>query len=461
VVLPAIIRINNLIWITLLVTIWISGCNLFKNSVEEEVIRPSWVQSRPSDASYYIGIGVTSKKTNPFDYSMIAQRNALNEIAAQIEAKVSSNSMLFSFEKDTEFTDEYKEFIQVQSSQQLANYEQVDVWEYQEEYWVYYRLSKTQYRADRQKKIDAAVDRAKILIEQGNKNRNERKYQQALQSYFNATEVLKPFLGESIQAEMEGEQVFLGNYLMKQFQDINSDIELRPKSREIETYWGLGTERSQLEFFLGTKEGNALVDFPLRFAYSEGRIKPRTGITDVNGMTSTEIPKMISTVEKQVVMAKVDYEELWRMKHDQDALLQSVLSKLEVPNARIQLNVNAPKVYINIQNKQHNSALKPVIISGLKKKGLGVTATKSSAQLLFTLKSEMSEGAQNYGMSQIDFTGRLELSDLSGKVIYQEDLSGIKGVKDNYSNARKDAIDRAARHLEMKSIPRLYRSLIK
>lgn len=456
-----IIRSKPLLWFFFLLTIGLAGCNTTKRAIDEEVIRPQWVQNRPSDEAYYIGIGVSSKTINPFDFSMIAQRNALNEIAAQIEAKVSSNSMLFSFERDTEFTDEYKEFIQVQSSQQLENYEQVDVWEYQDEYWVYYRLSKAQHRADRQKKIDAAVDRATLFIQQGIKNRKEKDYQQALQSYFNATEVLKPYLGESIQAEMEGQMVYLGNYLMKQFQDINNDIELRATNREITAFWGLGLTRSQLEFVLNTNDGNALSDFPLRFAYSEGRIKPRTGVTNAQGMASTEIPKMVSTVEKQAVMAKLDYEELWRMKHAQDELLQSVLSKMEVPNARIQVNVYAPKVYIIVSNKQHNSALKPMIISELKKRGLEITTEKSNAQLLLTLDSEMTEGGQNYGMYQIDFKGRLELTDRTGNSIYAEDLSGIKGVKDNYANARKDAMERASKHLEMKSIPRLYRSLMK
>ena len=83
-----------------LVTAIMLGCGGSKK-VAQAPITPSWVQGRPTQAGYYIGIG-SARKTTP-DYQQAAKQSALADLASDISVSISSQSVLNAFESQTTF----------------------------------------------------------------------------------------------------------------------------------------------------------------------------------------------------------------------------------------------------------------------------------------------------------------------------------------------------------------------
>ena len=66
--------------------------------IEREDIKPFWILKRPQQESYFVGIGVAGKGENLAESRDRALKNALNDIATQIETSVFSEIYI----KDTE-----------------------------------------------------------------------------------------------------------------------------------------------------------------------------------------------------------------------------------------------------------------------------------------------------------------------------------------------------------------------
>ena len=128
--------------------------------VNTEALRPSWVQARPMSDANYVGIGLCPK-SRP-DYQESAKKNALNDLASEISVKVEGNSLLYTLDRKSQFDESYTSTINTKTSEQLEGYDLADSWENANEYWIYYRLSKSEYariKAERkQKAISQATD---------------------------------------------------------------------------------------------------------------------------------------------------------------------------------------------------------------------------------------------------------------------------------------------------------------
>ena len=70
------------------------------NSISQQIVQlchfnetkkqPSWVYQKPSDSDYYYGIGIASIQKSYSSQKRLAELNARNELALQIQAKVES-----------------------------------------------------------------------------------------------------------------------------------------------------------------------------------------------------------------------------------------------------------------------------------------------------------------------------------------------------------------------------------
>jgi len=118
--------------------------------------KPAWVQSRPTSGMFYTGIGVSQKNVNT-DFQRTARESALSDLASEIKVNVSSNSLLYTLEREYKFEQEFRETVQVTSDLNLEEFEMVDTWEDTDSYWVYYRLNKQSY-ADRQREKKNAAE---------------------------------------------------------------------------------------------------------------------------------------------------------------------------------------------------------------------------------------------------------------------------------------------------------------
>ena len=427
------------------------------------VIRPNWVTKRPVDPNYYIGVAVASKTTNPTTYAIVAQRNALNELASSIEVKVKSNSMLFSFEEQNEFRDEFKEFVQIKTNQQLEHYEEVAVWESVSEYWIYYRLSKEQYKKDKQAKIGKAINMAMNYLKLGDDEWVKGNYRNGMIQYFEALKPIKPYLGEPLQVTVNGSKdVYLGNYILARITQGTRVFQIKAIKSQVVAVWGGRVTSSSLIFSITDTDGNKLNQIPVDFTYSEGVIRPRYGLSGSDGKVFTEIKKVTSTNNLQEISAQINFKKMILGKARPDEITSLIFEKITPSKAAIKLNVTPPKIYVSSSEKSFGKGSESSLESAFSAKatelGFILSRSKKNADIIVYINADTKEAGSSYGLNNAYLNASITITDnVTKSVLYQDKLASIKGVSESYKGASKEAYIKAAEQISKKIAPRFYR----
>ncbi|MGB0806630.1 MAG: LPP20 family lipoprotein [Salibacteraceae bacterium] len=428
--------------------------------------KPSWVTQRPVNSQFYTGIAVSSKSASPMNYALEAQRNALNELASSIEVDVKSNSMLFTFEEKSKVRDEFKEFIQVKANQNIENYELVASWENAYEYWVYYKLSKEQYKKDKQAKIDKAVNLSVSLIDQANQDWKNENYKLGFTGFFDALQPIKPYLGESLPATINDiKEVYLGNYLLSQISQCSREFHLKSTLEEISTFWGSELSHSELEFFVNSSNNQAIAQIPLRFEYSEGQIRPRDGLTDQKGVSSTEIKKITSKKSIQKVNAEIDFKKMIIGNKRPDEIEKRIFESLKNKKSTIIIDVKSPKIFLKSTEfslgKNAGSELLNAFSLKAAEMGFLIVSNKKDADLVVDINSATHKAGTAYNLNNVLLIATIEvIFNKTGKLIYHEKLEGVKGVSSSFTDASNQAYKKAIDEINKKIVPRFYRKYI-
>lgn len=453
---------------SLLIVGVITGCGSSQpvSSVPEQPTenRPEWVTSRPINANYYIGIAVSSKTANPSAYAIEAQQNALNSMASEIEVQVKSNSMLFTFSQNTGHTEEFKEFIQVKANKKIANYEQVAVWENASEYWVYYRLSKAQYQKDRQAEINKSIGLSVSQLNVAQSQADKGAILQAMKQYYAALQPIKPFLADSLPAEVNGSEVFLGNYLFTQISALAHQFQVNALHSEIPTYWGAEIPHNKLIFNITSEQGAKVSNVPVKFVYSEGIIRPRDGVTSAEGRVSTTVGKVVQKDGSQQVSCSVDFEEMLLNGKLPDEIDKLIFSKLYTPSVVARLNVSAPKVWVNTtaNAKNKTAEITSSCKSALEVQGYQIASSKKKADILVTINLTTRNVGKQYDLENVLLGGQLKATyRLSGKLIFTENYKQIRGVAKTKTEAANQSYAKLVTELQQKSIPRMHRKYMR
>ena len=149
----------------LLTFLVLAGCSSAVTTTSQKTdpknIRPAWLTTKPQTGAYFVGIGHSTKNgTN--NYVQESKKSALEDLVSEIKVNISSTSVLTSIDENKEFHDKYEQMIQTTAADEIEEFEAVDSWEDDKNYWVYYRLSKQRYQEikDQQKRdaVKLALD---------------------------------------------------------------------------------------------------------------------------------------------------------------------------------------------------------------------------------------------------------------------------------------------------------------
>jgi hypothetical protein len=188
-------------------------------------LKPDWVENRPTNELYYIGIGLASKAKNPFDYQQVAKKNAVNDLISEIKITVSSNSILTQFQNNTEFKQQFESDIKITAINTIESFNVVDSWEDKDYFWIYYKLSKEEYKEAKRRKLVAAVEQAENYFEKAESLPRDQ-YIQSLRLKIKALAVVQHYLNEGIQSFHHGKNIYLVNEIISSIQDQLYEVEL-------------------------------------------------------------------------------------------------------------------------------------------------------------------------------------------------------------------------------------------
>lgn len=425
--------------------------------IEESPIvsRPEWVRHRPITNEFYVGIAGASKQNGQFDYAQNAKSRALEDLVSEIKVKVESNSVLFQLERNDVFKDSYESVIKSKASQEIEEFELVDVWETETEYWVYYRLSKAKFKEQQRKKHETAQNLALDLYKKAKVFEQQGEVMTALTSYLNALNYLQDYLGELNEVEYQGKQVYLASEIYNAIELMMREIKI---SSVAQLSYKRGVSHNKPIDLLVTYKTKPLTNISMYAYFSAGQGKLSEEIqTNRNGKATFILSSVSSKAQSQAIIFELDLEKI----KQQDVLNAALLSTIQSPKQLVSLAVSGPTIYIkssesNLGKTSSSTILKDFLVKEIVNEGFVVSDEVSSADLICIVHADTKKGTDNSGICNSYLTASFTIQNKkTSQVIYSGKLLDVKGVQLDFEKAGDDAYKKALKEIEKKILPEM------
>jgi hypothetical protein len=441
-----IIKIPFAFCILILVIASLPAC---KGLLSQKKSKPVWLEQRPVNSKYYIGVGYANKLNNPNDYQQLAKKNALNDLVGEIKVNVSTHSILSTFENNSNINQQYLTSTKITADALVEDFQVADSWEDKNGFWIYYKLSKMDYESNRRKKIQNAIDRSVDLLDRSNRVDLKDKYIMAIQFKVKALLELQNYYNEALEAFYRGRQVYLVNEIVNQLQDLLSKVSVRSEIIQLKGKVGkaipepfnvMAYLKDSTSFRLG------IGGMAMSMNVEQGKMNFGTSTeTDQNGFASFSVARILTKDPVQVLRISLDVANV--VKGDSlNIASKNILHSLTVPSASIRVIVEPIKVFMqsnesNLSKDLSYNVLEPAIKKRLVEEGCNFVKKESEADYKIIINSETKDLGIMWGkMLQSSFDMNISLRDVKNDIeIYKDALQAVRGYQDSPDKAGLDA----------------------
>lgn len=440
----------------ILITIaaFMSGCGGSKKVQGPPPLpQPEWIKSRPVSSMYYYGIGAARKSSDISQFQQAARQNALADMANEISVSISSNSVINAFESNLNFREDFSSTIRAQTQQDLEGYEQVDSWEDDGNYWVYYRLSKSKYQELKEQRKNNAVTRSLDFFTTALNARDAGSTRLAIVQLIKALEPIKPYFTEPLPVEYNGNQVYLGNEIFKELSTTIAAIEIVPINLAVSVKAGKGVESSLLRFEARHRETGVIAELPLVVSYSEKPLRNNKQRTASNGLASFDIDRVRSSKSFETLTATIDLEDMLA-EAGSDPLTRKLVTRFNLPQGVVRINIEKPVFFIESNEVSLGEVVKPGFLEeSFKRKaienGYLVKDNPSEADYIVKITAVTTSKGEGGQFKNVALEGVISVDSKDGNQIYHKPLDGFQGRHLEYKQASDDAFKEARRRLEI------------
>ena len=428
--------------------------------------RPDWVSRKPVSNAYYLGVGYSKKNTNE-NYVQSSKQNALDDMISEIKVNISSVSVLNQMDNSEGFSEQYESIIKTTANDDIEGYELFDSWEDEEQYWVYYRLSKAKYRKQKAEKKRNAVDLAADNYIKANQHVRDGDITSGLTLYINGLYKMAPYLGQSDRTLVEGDSILLGNALYNAIQNTLNDIVITSIKDEYSINRRLDKDES-IDVFVKTKRKNlGIEDFPLKVSFSvgDGSIHPEY-ITNSKGSASVVLSSIRSKEAKQVITVIPDVEKLATSEEDKTKY-KLLLQGLRLPQKELHFQINKPVVYLeSIEKKLGETTNSGQIADKMKQvlssEGFILGRIKDKADLWIEVLSDTDKGKASGSIYITYFNLNINVIDITtGAEIHHARIDRLKAYSLDYERSSQSGYDKAVKMLENETMPQLIEEILR
>lgn len=435
-----------------IIAIFASSCSSSKKVEKIYPPAPSWVKNRPVSSDYYVGIGSAKKTLDMNQTTQTAKQNALADMASDISVNISTNSLLSTFEYNQSFSEDFSKTIKAQAEQDLEGYETMGNYEDQDNYWVYFRLSKTAYQKIKEERRTKAITKALDLFDKANSSEKSGDVRFALINYIKALEPLKPYFSDPLQTQYQGSDIYLGSEISKGINNILSSIKIEASNKQLKVKQGQPLPNSSLDFKVTYVNSAPLSGFTVSANYTEKPLRVSKVQTDNNGVASFNIDAIRSNKSIESFTATLNIESIVN-EATTDFMLRKLTARFRVPEVVISINVVKPTFFItsnesNLENKLDNDPL----LEGLRKKliegGYSTTDKESEADYRINLVATTKSKGETGTYKQTSLNATISVKDKSGSELYIKQIDNITGSHFDYAQAGIEAYKEATKKVE-------------
>lgn len=431
---------------------------------DAEALKPSWLKDQPYRDGYYTGIG-HSIKDGSNNYIQSAKKSALDDLVSQIKVNVASTSILSFFETNQKIREDYEQIIKTTAAEELEEFELVDAWEDEGNYWVYYQLSISRYHQIKEEQKRNATLLAKDYYSKGLEAERAGQDLQAISFYFQAFRSIEKYLGEAIRTTVGDREVLLVNEIYASIQKILQKIDVQVTPSEIPVNRRLAQSQIDVIARAFFRDGASVSALPLTafFEKGSGDVFPEYK-TNETGEARVLITRISSMDAEQRIGVKVNIDAL---SGTSSSPVYSLIAKtLNVPGAHVLLKVQRPLVFLTSEerslgsvkpNEQISNKLKNLLVNN----GFEFTSNKDAADLWFDIQADSERGSVSGSIYITYLTGVIKVMAMKeGKEIYATTLDRVKGYGLDYDKSSVDAYNKALESLERERISEILNTVL-
>ena len=427
----------------LLLLFILAGCSSGKKSARTDALKnaPEWVKQTPNNPAFYHGVGMVFKAGQQ-DYRERARQVALSEIAGSISVTISSSSVLNQFEFDRTYSEYFRDNIRTSTQQQLEGFELVENWENDQQYWVYYRLSRSKWAQIRQERIDKALGLSKSKFDHAISFSAEGKHTDALRFYIRSVEDIRDFLGEDLRITMDNSERSYSTTLTAAVISELQNLKIMFPEEKLTLKPGSTFGNTSLEATLSDENRRPVAGIPVitRLSWLPGN--NLEDITDARGKFSISIGKIDSRKRSEQITSVINLDKLVR-DNTSDMTVRKLFEGMKVSSFVLPVELIPPmfSIFLNEKNLGKsivNSGLGEEIGRLLRQDGFEVTSG-SNSDYSIVIESDTRESSERNGRFSVTFSATVMVKDRDNKTLYNKTINDITGLGASFSAAGEDA----------------------
>ena len=436
-----------------------------KKKGKQENPSPTWLSAKPQTDQYYVGIGHGSKGGNN-NYVQEAKKSALEDLVSDIKVIISSTSVLTQIDENKEFREKYEQMIHTTAVDEIEEFETVDSWEDDKNYWVYYRLSKQRYRDIKDQQKRDAVVLALDFFTKAKQSERDKHTIQALEFYYQGFRAVEKYLAEPITISFEGKSIILTNEIYASMQGLLDNIQLTSDPSKL----SMNRRVTQSSVAVSVKAVDkitktALADLPLKASFDKGAgdVFPDYK-TDVGGQVKILLTKIGSRDLEQTVGVSVNLLAFAGVNPSE--IFGFVSSKMTVPKVSILMEVQRPLVYVTSVERNFGAIKSSLQVTNkiknfLATQGFEFTDQKEKAELWLDVATDTEKGAVSGSIYITYVTGVIRVNAMKdNREIYATTLDRIKGYSLDYDRASQEAYTKSLEVLDKEKMPELLNAIL-
>lgn len=436
-----------------------------KKGKKDENPQPSWLAAKPDDNDYYIGIG-HANKDGQSNYIQEAKKSALEDLVSGIKVNVSSTSVLNQLDDGKGFSEKYQQMIQTTATDDIQDFEQVDVWQDDRNYWVYYRLSKQHYREVKEQQKSDAVALGLDFFTKARVSEKNNDAVTALGFYYQGFRAIEKYLGDPLRITFQGTDILLTNEIISDMQLLLDKMQLSVTPTQVMINRIVAQSgQTVIAKVVDKATQRPISGLPLLATFEKGAgdVFPDYK-SDDNGQAKILLTKISARDLQQTLAVKIN---VLKFAGDNPSSIYSLVAqKIVVPKAIVNMNVQRPLVYMTSHEKnlgvdKSNPQVANKIKNFLATSGFEFTSDPTKAELALDVNSNSERGTVSGSIYITYATSVIRVSTVKdNNEIYATTLDRIKGFSLDYERSSQDAYNRLLESLDSGTLPDMLNAIL-
>ncbi len=434
------------ILLILILTAWLYGCNILSQNSKSKAPPPDWVKTKPVSAMYYTGIGSASKiGFAPADYTQTAQQQALGDLSREISVNISSASVLSIMENNYNINSNWSSEIKASSDMFLEGYELVETWENKEYYWVYYRLSKEKHASLKSQRKNQAINEALLKFNEGKKQHVNNALFEAFSFYADALSVLKPYMAESTETEIDGVKTDIAQEVFTAMIGIVQSVQINFIKTDITVKRGIPVPAEYKTFYVVNAQNQPLSNIPVEFSLSTSGLIQNRYVSDNLGRVVCDINKINSSNKNETLSVWPDMQTWSRL--TKDPLVRNIIRQIPVSKKLVLLHVEKPNFFISSVEKNFNQIVEQTMLRDAMQGALaaenGIVHSIEDADFSIYIESNSVKKPKTHYNEEASVEMTISVKDSKSDLIYQK-MFTADGEGNDAAEATREAYKEAS-----------------